>query len=120
MTGAAIATVRYANEVTNVVTQSISVLLSFVATLTVIVLLVTTVLHAFVFHDLFPNDIAIAISERKPKTNKKWFHLIRHGSSDTKDIEHYLKFASSDAKDIEANSSQKRPSSNGNDSSVRA
>lgn len=101
MTGAAIATTSYANEVTNVVTQALSVILSSIATLTVMALLVTTILHAFVLHDLFPNDIAIAISERKPKPHRKWFHL-RHGSSDTRDIENYLKFASSESKDIEA------------------
>ncbi|XP_030475187.1 S-type anion channel SLAH2-like isoform X1 [Syzygium oleosum] len=101
MTGAAIATTRYANEVTNVVTQALSVILSSIATLTVMALLVTTILHAFVLHDLFPNDIAIAISERKPKPHRKWFHL-RHGSSDTRDIENYLKFACSESKDIEA------------------
>ncbi|KAI3425423.1 AAA domain-containing protein [Psidium guajava] len=101
MTGAAVATARYANEVTNVVTQSLSVILSAIAMLTVTALLVTTILHAFVRHDLFPNDIAIAISERRPKPHKKWFHS-RHGSSDTRDIENYLKFTSSDSKDIEA------------------
>ncbi|XP_030535815.1 S-type anion channel SLAH2-like isoform X2 [Rhodamnia argentea] len=101
MTGAAITTARYANEVTNVVTQALSVILSAIAMLTVTALLVTTILHAFVLHDLFPNDIAIAISERRPKPHRKWFHL-RHGSSDTRDIENYLKFASSDSKDIEA------------------
>lgn len=121
MTGAAIATVRYTNVVTNVVTQSLSVLLSSVATLTVMALLVTTILHAFVLHDLFPNDIAIAISDRRPKTHRKWFHR-RHGSSDTKDIENYLKFTSSDdqREDIEANGSVDAPSSNGNDSTVQS
>lgn len=116
MTGAAIATIRYANEVTNVVTQAISVILSCVATLTVTALLVTTILHAFVLRDLFPNDIAIAISERRPKTQRKWFHL-RHGSSDTREIENYLKFTNSDA---EANSSLEAPSSNVHDSNVQA
>ncbi|KAK4784196.1 hypothetical protein SAY86_018564 [Trapa natans] len=106
MTGAAIATIRYANEVTNDATQALSAVLSSVATLTVTALLVATVLHAFVHRDLFPNDMAIAISERRPiKTNKKWLFHLRHGSSDTtKDIENYLKFTcSSTAKaDVEA------------------
>ncbi|XVF12590.1 hypothetical protein REPUB_Repub08aG0131900 [Reevesia pubescens] len=102
MTGAAIATMRYSSVVTNVATQTLSVILSLVATLTVTALLVTTILHAFFLRDLFPNDIAIAISDRKPKPHKKWFHL-RHGSSDhSKDIETFLKFASADSEDREA------------------
>ncbi|GMI76476.1 SLAC1 homologue 3 [Hibiscus trionum] len=101
MTGAAIATMRYSSAVTNVVTQTLSVILSVAATLTVTALLVTTIYHAFVLRDLFPNDIAIAISDRKPKPQNKWFNLIRHGSSDH-DIETFLKFANSDSKDIEA------------------
>ncbi|KAK8583485.1 hypothetical protein V6N12_067757 [Hibiscus sabdariffa] len=101
MTGAAIATMRYSSAVTNVVTQTLSVILSVAATLTVAALLVTTILHAFVLRNLFPNDIAIAISDRKPKPQNKWFNLIRHGSSDH-DIETFLKFANSDSKDIEA------------------
>ncbi|KAB2092702.1 hypothetical protein ERO13_A02G044200v2 [Gossypium hirsutum] len=94
MTGAATAAMRYSSEVTNIVTQTLCVTLSIVATLTVTALLVTTILHAFVLRDLFPNDIAIAISDRKPKPHKKWFNLT--------DIETFLKFASSDNKDIEA------------------
>lgn len=94
MTGAAIATVRYTSEVSNIVTKSLSTILAVIATLTVFGLLLTTILHAFVMRDLFPNDIAIAISDRKPKTVRKWFHR-RTGSSE-KDIEHYLKFVTSD------------------------
>ncbi|KAE8719717.1 S-type anion channel SLAH3 [Hibiscus syriacus] len=102
MTGAAIATIRYSSAVTNIVTQTLSVMLSIAATLTVTALLVTTILHAFVLRDLFPNDIAIAISDRKPKPIKKWFNR-RHGSLDNnKDIETFLKFVSVDSKDIEA------------------
>lgn len=101
MTGAAIATIRYSNEVRNVITQAMSVILSAAATLTVTGLLITTILHAFVLRDLFPNDMAIAVSDQKPIPQKKWFHL-RHGSSDSKDIEQYLKFAGSDGKDLEA------------------
>lgn len=99
MTGAAIATIRYADEVSNVVTKFLSVILSVIATLTVFGLLVTTILHAFVLRDLFPNDIAIAISDRRPKTVRKWYHR-RTGSSE-KDVEHYLKFATSEDKEVE-------------------
>lgn len=100
MTGAAIATIKYSNEVPNIVTKSLSVILSCIATLTVTSLLVTTILHAVVLRDLFPNDIAIAISERRPKTTRKWFHR-RTGSAEN-DIEHFLKFADADCKDIES------------------
>jgi hypothetical protein len=106
MTGAAIATIRYSNEVRSVITQAMSVILAAAATLTVTGLLITTMLHAFVLRDLFPNDMAIAISDQKLKPHKKWFH--RHGSSDSNDIEHYLKFAGTDSRDLEA--SLKHPS----------
>ncbi|KAM1711858.1 hypothetical protein ACFX15_001981 [Malus domestica] len=101
MTGAAIATIRYSNEVTNAVTQAMAVILSVFATIIVTILLIVTVLHAFVLQDLFPNDIAIAISDRKPKAQRKWFHL-RHGSSDSRDIDKFLKSATSlENKDLE-------------------
>ncbi|KAL9334759.1 hypothetical protein Peur_071940 [Populus x canadensis] len=103
MTGAAISTIRYSNEVTNVVTQVLAVILSAVSTLTVSGLLVSSIVHAFVLRDLFPNDLVIAISNSKPRQHhhRKWFH-IRRGSSDEKEIEHYLKFSDSDVKDIES------------------
>lgn len=104
MTGAAIATIRYSSEVTNVVTQALCCILSVIATLIVSALLVTTLLHAFVFKNLFPNDIAIAISERRPKQHKKWFPS-RHGSSDhQREIENFLKFVDANLHDIEAGS----------------
>ncbi|XP_031249089.1 S-type anion channel SLAH3-like [Pistacia vera] len=103
MTGAAIATIRYSNEVTNVVTRILAVTLSSISSLVVTALLVTTILHAFVLRDLFLNDIAIAISEKRPKHHhhRKWLHHLRHGSSDHKDIENYLKF-SPEGKYVEA------------------
>ncbi|KAK6117672.1 hypothetical protein DH2020_048589 [Rehmannia glutinosa] len=101
MTGAAIATIRYSNVVTNVATKTLTVVLCIASTLTVAALLVTTIIHAFVLRDLFPNDIAIAISDRRLKTNRKWYHR-RNGSSEANNIEQYLKYSSSDDKDIEA------------------
>ncbi|EEF49025.1 S-type anion channel SLAH2 [Ricinus communis] len=114
MTGAAIATIRYSNEVTNVVTQILEVLLCAISTLIVTALLVTTIIHAFVLRDLFPNDLAIAISDRKPKHHNhlhhiKWLPHGRLGSSEKKEIENYLKYATSDCNDIEA--STNHPSS---------
>lgn len=103
MTSAAIATIRYSNEVTNVVTQVLAVIFSAVSTLTVSALLISTIVHAFVLQDLFPNDIAIAISNKKPRQHhqRKWFHL-RRRSSVEKEIERYFKFTNSDGKDIES------------------
>lgn len=120
MTGAAIATVRYSNEVTSGVTQALAVILSVISTLTVTALLVTTILHAFVLRDLFPNDIAIAISKRKPKHHHhhhnylKWLNR-RRGSSDYNDIENFLKFSYPEEKDLEA--CENPSSTNGKESS---
>uniref|UniRef100_A0A0D9UYI9 Uncharacterized protein n=1 Tax=Leersia perrieri TaxID=77586 RepID=A0A0D9UYI9_9ORYZ len=65
MTSAAIATIRYSSEVKNAFTQSLCIGLSVLATLTVTALFLTTLLHAAVHRDLFPNDISIAITDRK-------------------------------------------------------
>uniref|UniRef100_A0A0A9DJY7 Uncharacterized protein n=1 Tax=Arundo donax TaxID=35708 RepID=A0A0A9DJY7_ARUDO len=67
MTGAAIASIRYATEVDNAFTKALCVALSAVAVLTVTALFTTTLMHAFVLRNLFPNDISIAITERKMK-----------------------------------------------------
>ncbi|KAM0828210.1 hypothetical protein ACQ4PT_067694 [Festuca glaucescens] len=67
MTSAAIAAIRYSSEVKNAFTQAMCIALTVVATLTVTALFLTTLLHATVHHDLFPNDISIAITERRPK-----------------------------------------------------
>lgn len=96
MTGAAIATIRYATVVPCLVTKCLTVALSSIAVFTVMALLLATIIHAFVLGDLFPNDVAIAISQRKPKTTKKWY-IRRSGSS-----ERYLKYTNSNAKDIES------------------
>ncbi|XP_077229439.1 S-type anion channel SLAH2-like isoform X2 [Tasmannia lanceolata] len=86
MTGASIATIKYSNEIKNPITQSMSILLSAVSTLTVTALFISTVIHAFVLRDLFPNDIAIAITEKRPMGSKKQSH-VRSASSDARDIE---------------------------------
>ncbi|XP_073032697.1 S-type anion channel SLAH2-like [Primulina eburnea] len=100
MTGAAVATIRYSTAVTSTVTKTLTVSLCILATLTVAALLVTTIIHAFVLRDLFPNDIAIAISERRPKTSLRWYHR-KSGSADT-NIKQFLKYSNTDDKDIEA------------------
>ncbi|XP_062231030.1 S-type anion channel SLAH2-like [Phragmites australis] len=65
MTGAAIASIRYSTEVGNSFTKALCVALSVIAVLTVAALFGTTLVHAFVLRNLFPNDISIAITERK-------------------------------------------------------
>uniref|UniRef100_A0A8I6W593 S-type anion channel SLAH2 n=2 Tax=Hordeum vulgare subsp. vulgare TaxID=112509 RepID=A0A8I6W593_HORVV len=67
MTGASIASIRYATVVDNAFTKALCLGLSLLATLTVTGLFATTMVHALVFHNLFPNDIAIAITDRKMK-----------------------------------------------------
>ncbi|KAF8675981.1 hypothetical protein HU200_047483 [Digitaria exilis] len=85
MTGASVATITYATEVTNVLTRALSIGLSGIATVTVAGLLVTTVFHAFVLKDLFPNDVSIAITRKKPKFSKILAHF-RSSSSDMKEL----------------------------------
>ncbi|KAI5443845.1 hypothetical protein KIW84_012481 [Lathyrus oleraceus] len=105
MTGAAIATIRYSNEVPNTVTKSLCVALALVSTFTVMALLLSTMLHAFVFRDLFPNDIAIAISDRKRKPHKNWLGF-KYGSQDGKEIETYLKFVNTDNSSVDGSTRQ--------------
>ncbi|OWM79606.1 hypothetical protein CDL15_Pgr023018 [Punica granatum] len=100
LTGLSIATITYMNETSNLVTRLLSLALFSAATITVAILLVTTIFHAFVLQDLFPNDIAIAISEKGPKTNRKRLHS--QGISKSKANEGLLKFASADSHDVEA------------------
>ncbi|CAA6671590.1 unnamed protein product [Spirodela intermedia] len=76
MTGAAIAAIKYSAKVKSPFTQVLSVALSAMSTFTVSALLVSTVVHAFVLRDLFPNDISIAITEKRPKLSKRRIHLI--------------------------------------------
>nr|CAD1824078.1 unnamed protein product [Ananas comosus var. bracteatus] len=86
MTGAAVATIRYSEEVANVFTHALSIGLSAISTFTVTALLVTTIIHAFVLGNLFPNDISIAITQKRPKFSKMLAHL-RSSSADMKDLD---------------------------------
>ncbi|VAH11359.1 unnamed protein product [Triticum turgidum subsp. durum] len=85
MTSVALATVLYASEVDNVLTRSLVVVLSGIAVVTVTGVLVTTMYHAFLRKDLFPNDVSIAITRRKAKFSKILAHL-RSSSSDVKEL----------------------------------
>lgn len=86
MTGFSIATIKYSMEITNAFTQALSVGFSAISTFTVTALLISTIIHAFVLRDLFPNDISIAITQKRPKFSKFIAHL-RSISSDTKEME---------------------------------
>ncbi|KAM3300536.1 hypothetical protein ACQJBY_041513 [Aegilops geniculata] len=75
LTSASLATVLYASEVDNMLTRALAVGLAGIATVTVIGVMVSTVYHAFVSKDLFPNDVSIAIMRQRPKFNKILAHL---------------------------------------------
>uniref|UniRef100_A0A0E0JJ61 Uncharacterized protein n=1 Tax=Oryza punctata TaxID=4537 RepID=A0A0E0JJ61_ORYPU len=81
MTGAAIASIRYSTEVDNAFTKALCVALSVLAMLTVLALLATTIMHGFVLRNLFPNDISIAITERKVKPIVELHEML--GSNDS-------------------------------------
>ncbi|GAB2274070.1 Guard cell S-type anion channel slac1, variant 3 [Dionaea muscipula] len=65
MTTASLATIKYAEQVPSLVSKAMAITLSFMSSTMVSVLFVSTLLHAFVWHTLFPNDLAIAITKRK-------------------------------------------------------
>ncbi|WOL08306.1 hypothetical protein Cni_G17059 [Canna indica] len=87
MTAASIATIRYATEVNNVFTRTLSIALSAISTITVAALLASTIIHAFVIHDLFPNDISIVITGRRAKWSKNHPHIRTLNSDTNTDIE---------------------------------
>lgn len=71
MTTASIATIKYAEQVPTVISKGLALTLSFMSSTMVSILLVSTLLHAFVWRTLFPNDLAIAITKRKQGKEKK-------------------------------------------------
>ncbi|CAI9755387.1 unnamed protein product [Fraxinus pennsylvanica] len=71
MTTASIATIKYAEEVPTVISKGLAVALSFMSTTMVAIIFMSTLLHAFVWHTLFPNDLAIAITKRRQGKEKK-------------------------------------------------
>jgi hypothetical protein len=97
MTSAAIASIRYSSEVKNVFTQALCIGLWVAATLTVTALFFTTLLHAVVLRDLFPNDISIAITESKFKPGVATEEMMT-----TMPAERGSSKPPSDARDIEA------------------
>lgn len=73
MTTASVATIKYAEEVPCALSKGLALSLSFMSSTMVSVLFVSTLLHAFVWHTLFPNDLAIAITKRRLVKEKKPF-----------------------------------------------
>ncbi|XP_059661685.1 guard cell S-type anion channel SLAC1 [Cornus florida] len=71
MTTASLATIKYAEQVPCVMSKGLALTLSFMSSTMVSVLFVSTLLHAFVWHTLFPNDLAIAIALTKRKHGKE-------------------------------------------------
>ncbi|XP_068636119.1 guard cell S-type anion channel SLAC1 [Aristolochia californica] len=65
MTTASLATIKYAEQVPCVLSKVLAVALSLMSSTVVSVLFVCTLLHAFVWKSLFPNDLAIAITKKK-------------------------------------------------------
>lgn len=71
MTTVSVATIKYAEEVPAFISKSLALGLAFMSSTMVSVLFVSTLLHAFYWHTLFPNDLAIAITKRKQGGEKK-------------------------------------------------
>ncbi|KAL8525060.1 hypothetical protein ACS0TY_014606 [Phlomoides rotata] len=98
MTTASIATIKYAEEVPCVISKGLALSLSFMSSTMVSILFVSTLLHAFVWQTLFPNDLAIAITKKsrhakkpikKPYDIRRWtkqpLSLLRNQNSAPKD-----------------------------------
>ncbi|KAK9103526.1 hypothetical protein Sjap_020780 [Stephania japonica] len=65
MTTVSLATIKYAEQIPCVLSKVLALSLSFMSSTMVSVLFVSTLLHGFVWRSLFPNDLAIAIKERR-------------------------------------------------------
>lgn len=73
MTTASVATIKYAEQVPSVLSKGLALCLSFMSSTMVSVLFVSTLLHAFFWNTLFPNDLAIAITKKRLVKEKKPF-----------------------------------------------
>ncbi|KAM3413141.1 hypothetical protein ACQJBY_004359 [Aegilops geniculata] len=120
ITSVAVATVLYASEVDNVLMRALAVGLSGIAVVTITGVLGTTVYHACMRKDLFPNDVSIAITRRRPKISKILAHL-RSSSSDVKELDLSIPSTNCNSKNDTYSSdscSNSRTSSNSNESPV--
>ncbi|KAF8379341.1 hypothetical protein HHK36_028775 [Tetracentron sinense] len=73
MTTASLATIKYAEHVPCGISKGLALTLSFMSSAMVSVLFVSTLLHAFVWHSLFPNDLAIAITKKRNNNGGKLY-----------------------------------------------
>ncbi|OMO80952.1 C4-dicarboxylate transporter/malic acid transport protein [Corchorus olitorius] len=73
MTTASVATIKYAEAAPSVFSKTLALSLSFMSSTMVALLFVSTLLHAFFWQTLFPNDLAIAITARRLVREKKPF-----------------------------------------------
>ncbi len=71
MTVVSIAAILYCHEANGWITKGLAVGLTFVSSATVFAVFVLTLLHAFMWRSLFPNDLAIAITAERPKFKRK-------------------------------------------------
>ncbi|KAI3410237.1 uncharacterized protein J3R85_018938 [Psidium guajava] len=71
MTTVSVATIKYAENVPCTISKVLALTLSFMSSTMVALLFVSTLLHAFVWHTLFPNDLAIAITKKRHGGNVK-------------------------------------------------
>ncbi|KAI3710937.1 hypothetical protein L2E82_40733 [Cichorium intybus] len=98
MTTISVAAIKYAEYNPSVESKGIALTLSFLSSTMVFVLFVSTLLHAFFWQTLFPNDLAIAITktrhtrEKKPMNLKRWakqslVSIRKNGSGDKQTLE---------------------------------
>lgn len=73
MTTVSVATIKYAEQVPAALSKGLALSLSFMSSTMVSVLLASTLLHAFVWKTLFPNDLAIAITKKRLVKERKPF-----------------------------------------------
>lgn len=71
MTTVSVATIKYAENVPSFPSRGLALALSFMSSTMVSLLFVSTLLHAFIWRTLFPNDYAIAITKRSNGKEKK-------------------------------------------------
>ncbi|KAJ9173495.1 hypothetical protein P3X46_016618 [Hevea brasiliensis] len=71
MTTVSVATIKYAEQVPAVLSKVLALSLSFMSSTMVSLLFVSTLLHAFFWRTLFPNDLAIAITKKRLVKERK-------------------------------------------------
>jgi hypothetical protein len=93
MTTASLATVKYAEAVPCFASRALALSLSLMSTTMVSLLLVSTLLHAFFWRSLFPNDLAIAITKDRQNGAAKPNSKGKRASKRVHDIKRWAKQA---------------------------